>query len=61
MSTVNFLIRNGASLDAQDIDGETVLHKAIYNKKSELVEIFLQSCPNLRNISDNKGRIPNIV
>lgn len=56
-SSVNFLIQSGACVDLQDIDGQTVLHKAIDNKRFDLVDVLLESCPQLAHLVDNKGRL----
>lgn len=56
--TVKFLIQSGACVDAQDVDGQTALHKAVANKNYGLTKILLEICPNLAQIKDTKGRIP---
>lgn len=55
---MQFLIHSGAYIDAQDVDGETALHKAAANKNHELTETLLKECPTLAHIRDNKGRLP---
>lgn len=55
---VELMISRGATLDAQDVDGETALHKAMLNNNLELANILIQACPRLQNISDHKGRLP---
>lgn len=57
---MKFLIDSGATVDAQDVDGKTALHKAVENNKLELVCILLQACPHLRNIKDSKGKCPEL-
>lgn len=58
IASVKFLISNGARVDAQDVDGETALHKAVQSKNCDLVTELLQACPKLENIADHKGRLP---
>lgn len=58
LTTVNFLIRNGACVDKQDIDGQTALHKAIQNKRYDLIKTLTDACPHITNIQDNKGNLP---
>lgn len=58
LATVKFLIESGACIDAQDVDGQTALHKAVENKNHELTTILLELCPKLAQIKDTKGRLP---
>ncbi|KAL0849199.1 hypothetical protein ABMA28_013537 [Loxostege sticticalis] len=57
---VKFLIDSGATVDMQDVDGKTALHKAVENNKFELVKILLDACPQLHHIQDLKGKCPII-
>lgn len=59
ISTIELLISRGATVDAQDVDGETALHKAMWNKNFELTNLLIQACPKLQNITDHKGRLPS--
>lgn len=57
LATVKFLLESGACIDAQDIDGQTVLHKAVENKNHELATNLLELCPKLALIKDTNGRL----
>ncbi|KPI93807.1 Ankyrin repeat domain-containing protein 39 [Papilio xuthus] len=59
ITTVQFLIKNGARVDKQDIDGQTALHKAIQNKRYDLIKTLTDACPHINNIRDNKGNLPD--
>ncbi|CAK1603147.1 unnamed protein product [Parnassius mnemosyne] len=56
-TTLKFLIQSGACIDKQDIDGQTVLHKAIQNKRYDLVSILTDVCPSIDTIRDYKGNL----
>ena len=45
-ATVQFLIKNWASLDIQDIYGRTALMKAAYLANPEILELLIQACPD---------------
>lgn len=53
---MKFLIQAGACVNIQDVDGRTILHKAMENKNMELANFLLATYPNLRAIRDRKGR-----
>lgn len=57
-ATVKFLIESGACIDAQDVDGQTALHKAVENKNHDLTATLLELCPKLAQMKDIKGRLP---
>lgn len=58
-NTVKFLIDSGAVVDKQDVDGQTALHKAIQNKRLNIVNILTNVCPQISGIKDFKGNLPN--
>lgn len=55
IETIKFLIYSGAQTDMQDADGQTILHKAVENKHSDLVNYLQQTYPNLSKLKDLKG------
>lgn len=58
IEAIKFLILSGASVDAQDADGQTALHKAVENKHSALVNFLMETYPNLNSMKDIRGRCP---
>ncbi|CAF4761357.1 unnamed protein product [Pieris macdunnoughi] len=58
LSTVKFLIESGAKTDLIDDDGKTILHKAVEYKREDLVNMLLETHPNLQNVKDKKGLLP---
>ncbi|XP_047987305.1 ankyrin repeat domain-containing protein 39 [Leguminivora glycinivorella] len=56
-ATLKFLIQHGANILMQDTDGQTALHKAVANKRTELINILLETCPELANVQDKRGRV----
>ncbi|XP_013191949.2 ankyrin repeat domain-containing protein 39 [Amyelois transitella] len=56
LDVVKFLIQAGACVNIQDIDGQTILHKAMANNNRELANFLLTTYPNLRAMKDKKGK-----
>ncbi|KAL4708155.1 hypothetical protein ACJJTC_009934 [Scirpophaga incertulas] len=54
-TAVTLLIKAGAAVELQDVDGETALHKASKHNNYNLIRVLLDACPHLYNIKDNKG------
>ncbi|XP_026756929.2 ankyrin repeat domain-containing protein 39 [Galleria mellonella] len=52
---VKFLIQSGACVEMQDIDGQTVLHKAVEKNNIDLVNYLLTTYPSLAHIKNKKG------
>ncbi|XP_026738474.1 ankyrin repeat domain-containing protein 39 [Trichoplusia ni] len=56
IETIKFLIQSGARVDIQDADRQTILHKAIENKHFDLVNYLVETYPELKAMTDVKGR-----
>lgn len=52
-----FLIANGANVNAKDKDGRTLLHYKIFSPEKDLVETLIENGANI-NAKDNEGRTP---
>ena len=60
LKITEFLIKSGASIELQNNDGQTCLHKAVQQNNKEVVKYLLSVKPNVKNIKDNKGRTPEM-
>ena len=52
------LIENDASLNLQDVDGNTALHWAVINNKTDIVQMLLDDKRCILNIKNRKGMTP---
>ncbi|XP_058800130.1 ankyrin-1-like isoform X2 [Phymastichus coffea] len=50
-----YLLKRGAEVYAQDINGSTPLHLACYRRDHDIIDLILQSDPVTENASDNSG------
>ena len=55
---VKYLIINGCNVLDKDCDGGTVLHKACYKGRQELVQYLVENFPDMLTIRDKLGRSP---
>jgi ankyrin repeat protein len=60
MDIIRLLLGNKADPRLTDSDGKTALHKASEGRHAEVVALLLQQDQELSNISDNRGRKPDI-
>ena len=56
--TVHALFENGAFLDLQNKDLETVLHDAVKYRRDELVSYLMTRAPELCTVPDKDGNLP---
>lgn len=54
---INFLIDNGANLDASDFRGYTPIHIACIHKKTDIIKLLIEKNVNI-NISNTNGYSP---
>jgi hypothetical protein len=57
-NVVELLLKHGARVDAQSLDGSTPLHLASLNGRGTVVDILTQHNPSTRLIRNSFGRLP---
>jgi len=60
LEITKFLVKNGASIELQNKDGQTCLHKAVQQNNIEVVKYLVSIKSNIKNIVDNKGKTPEM-
>ena len=53
------LLKSGAIIGLKDDDGKTVLHRAVEGNHVNIVNEILKIDPSLKQVPDNKGKLPN--
>lgn len=55
---VEFLLKNGASVQKQDADGQTALHRAVINGHFDVADTLSSQYPEILSVKDNKNKVP---